>query len=77
MKFNIIKCNASGKQSDRGKWWKWNEICDRCGNSIFDDSMLHSKEPDTTEADFCSECFKSFISQNISYQDAKMKYKRE
>lgn len=58
-----------------GMWWKWIESCDRCGEVIRDYSMRSTDKPNTEEADFCINCLKHFLDNNISYEDVKEQYK--
>lgn len=59
-----------------GMWWSWIENCDRCGKLIKDHSIQSSYQPDMEEADFCIECLRCLLDNNISYEDAKKQYKK-
>ena len=61
------------KQS--GMWWSWVENCDRCGKLIHSHSVQNSREPNMEEADFCNECLRYLLNNNIPYADAKKQYK--
>lgn len=61
----------------KGIWWSHIETCDRCGKTIFDHRWKQTKEPDTQEADFCIDCLRYFLDNNIPYEDAKKQYKTE
>ena len=60
-----------------GMWWSWVELCDRCGELIYDNSFRHSCEQKTKEADFCVKCMRHMLDNNISYEDAKKQYKKQ
>ena len=60
-----------------GMWWSWIETCDRCGKLIYNHSVQNSKEPDMEDADFCAECIRYLLDNNIPYADAKQKYKKQ
>ena len=76
MKSNIIRCDFSGDESLNGTWWRWHETCDKCGRSTGTGHYIHSSEPGTEEADFCLECLKYFLRNNIKYEDAVAMYKK-
>ncbi len=76
MKTNIVRCDYLGNKKNNGKWWKYKGTCDRCGSVIEDFDMLHSQEPDQSEADFCLRCLRYLMDSEISYTDAKHLYKR-
>lgn len=59
-----------------GMWWSWIENCDRCGKLICSCSTQNSRILDMEEADFCLECLRYLLDNNISYADAKEQYKR-
>lgn len=61
------------KQS--GMWWSWIENCDKCGKLILNHSSQSSREPDIKEADFCVDCLRCLIDNNIPYETAKQQYK--
>lgn len=58
-------------------WWKWTESCDRCGGVIRDYNMRSTDKPNKEEADFCVNCLKYFLDNNIPYENAKEQYKKE
>lgn len=62
------------KQS--GMWWSWIETCGRCGRLIRSHSTQVSRKPDMEEVDFCVECLRYLLDNNIPYTDAKEQYKR-
>lgn len=31
MKINVRQVDITGKETVQGKWWMWDEKCDRCG----------------------------------------------
>lgn len=77
MKTHICRCNYSGKPSRKGTWWKWHEVCDRCGSVIQEcGTRLNSVPPDVEEADFCISCLRLLMSEGINYEEAKAKYKK-
>ena len=59
-----------------GMWWSWIENCDKCGKLIYSHSVQHSNEPDMKEVDFCVECLRYLLSNNIPYETAKNQYKQ-
>lgn len=61
------------KQEDM--WWKWIETCDRCGCIIRDYNMRSTDKPNTEEVDFCINCLKYFLDNNIPYENVKEQYK--
>lgn len=65
---------ADIKQS--GMWWSWIENCDRCEKLIRSHSTQNSREPDMEETDFCVECLRYLLDNNIPYADAKEQYKK-
>lgn len=65
---------ADIKQS--GMWWSWIENCDKCGKLIRSHSSQSSCEPNMEEADFCVECLRYLLDNNIPYSDAKKQYKK-
>ena len=50
-----------------GMWWKWIETCDRCGSMIREYNVRSTNKPNTEEADFCVNCLKYFLDNNIPY----------
>jgi hypothetical protein len=69
MKKDIHRVNYDGSPNKNGDWWVWEEVCDRCGKVIFDESTQHSRIDDSN-IDFCSECIRNLIDNNISYEQA-------
>lgn len=59
-----------------GMWWSWIESCDKCGELIHNHSVQSSCEPNTKEADFCVECLRYLLDNNIPYKNAKKQYRR-
>ena len=60
-----------------GMWWRWTESCDKCGRVLRDYNVHSTNKPNTDEADFCINCFKYFLDNNISYESIKEQYKKE
>lgn len=60
--------------NSNGMWWSYTETCDKCGKLIFGCEVLHSEKPDINEADFCVECLRHFLDNNISYESIKQYY---
>lgn len=60
-----------------GMWWKWTESCDRCGGVIREYNVRSTNKPNKEEADFCVNCLKYFLDNNIPYENAKEQYKKE
>lgn len=52
-------------------WWKWIESCDRCGSIIREYNVRSTNKPNTEEADFCVNCLKYFLDNNIPYENIK------
>lgn len=77
MKYNLKKVNLYNKPSMFGKWWKWSERCDRCGNVVGRGEVLSNKEPDFSEIDLCYDCIRFFMRNNIRYNDVNEYIKRE
>lgn len=59
-----------------GIWWSYVATCDRCGSFIQGHGWRQTDEPDTQETDFCLDCLKYLLYNNISYEDAKKQYKQ-
>ncbi len=76
MKFNVKRVDISGKENSQGKWWTWDEKCDRCGIDCQHTGVLESKKPDLNEADFCIKCYHDLMDQHISYEEAYRRYKK-
>lgn len=77
MKNNMHTVNYNGTPNKNGHWWVWNETCDRCGRLILDESMHHSCPGDESELDFCTECLRYLMDNNIPYEQAIVLYGRE
>lgn len=75
MKKNVYRIGYDGSPMEHGIWWVWEEICDRCGVQIFDESVHHSCFEEN-EVDFCPECLKYFMDNNITYDQAIVLYRR-
>lgn len=71
MKVNLHKVNYDGSENQNGHWYVWKEICDRCGKVIFDESVQHSERGKNDELDFCCECYRFLLDNDISYKEAK------
>ena len=56
-----------------GIWWSYIQICDRCGQKY---AWEQTNEPDTQEADFCIDCLRYLLDNDIPYEDAKKQYKQ-
>lgn len=54
-----------------GMWWSWIENCNRCGKLIKGHSIQSNCKPDVEEADFCIECLRYMLDNNIPYETAK------
>lgn len=67
MKTKIQKCNLQGAEAINGQWWKWIEICDRCGALIQDYRVTDSEEPDPTEVDYCYDCLCYLIKNKVPH----------
>ena len=59
-----------------GMWWSHIENCDRCGKLICAHEFQHSYKPNVEEADFCIDCLRYLLDNNIPYEDAKKQYKK-
>ena len=57
-----------------GIWWKYLQICDRCGEKYY---FEQTNEPNVHEADFCLNCLRYLLDNNIPYKDAEKQYKTE
>ena len=77
MKKNMSEVSyKSPKQDQTGSgWWSWNEWCDKCGKVIHTkESMLHSCPQDESQPDYCVECLRSLIDDNIPYEQTIAEY---
>lgn len=63
MKYNIRRVTLQDKPDPNGKWWKWNETCDRCGAICRDDHITTSSAPDTNEKDYCIDCLRQLLAE--------------
>lgn len=60
-----------------GMWWRYIEICDRCGDLIHGhEEFRTSSKPNTEESDFCLKCLRYLVDNNIPYEKAQ-KYNSE
>lgn len=59
-----------------GMWWSWIEKCDKCGKVICTHKTRTTRKPDMEQADFCSECIRYLMDNNIPYEVAKETYKK-
>jgi hypothetical protein len=66
-----IRTSKNGSQ-----WWRYLEICDKCGQVVQDENWEHSCPPDESQADFCLECMRFFLDNNIDYDEARDLYKK-
>lgn len=71
MKTNIHRQNYDGTPNKNGHWWVWRETCDRCGKLIFDESVQHSFPKEDNKLDFCNECYRYLIDNDIPYAKAE------
>ena len=72
MKINIQRINSNGIPDREGNWWCWTEICDRCTKQIFNNfDKMTMDQPETDELDFCTDCYRWFLKNNISYKEAE------
>jgi len=76
MKKNIHKVDYNGNPDKNGRWWKWEEICDRCGKETEMNNYLHSRREDESELDLCTNCLRYLMDNKISYQQAVVLYKK-
>lgn len=56
-------------------FWEWEEYCDRCGKASFQGSVKSTKKPGTNEVDFCLECLRWLMDNNVPYEEAAKQYK--
>ncbi len=77
MKKNLHRVNYDGTSNENGHWWVWKEICDRCGRLIFNEFTQHSCPGDESELDFCPECLRYLMDNNIPYEQAVVMYSRK
>lgn len=54
-----------------GMWWRWIETCDRCGSVTRNHNTRSTNKPNTEEVDFCVNCLKYFLDNNIPYENIK------
>jgi hypothetical protein len=52
------------------------KTCDRCGKDTGTSTFMHSKKPNTDECDFCLDCLRYLMDNNISLEEADKKYKK-
>lgn len=76
MKYNIKRTNYHGKPCKNGKWWSWDEKCDRCGADCKHTGIMTTERPQMDEADFCIQCYRDLIEQKIPYKQAYEMYKK-
>lgn len=78
MKINIQRINYNGVKDEKGKWWTWTEICDRCGKEIYNNNdYMCMEKPNSNELDFCTECYKYLLNNKIPYKEAEKMYKNK
>lgn len=75
MKYDIKQTDYHGNFCIDGEWWSWEQRCDRCGADCKHTGIMTTTAPDTDEADFCIQCYRELMKQNISYEDAYKLYK--
>ena len=63
MKKNILRINYNGNPDPNGNWWKWDEICDRCGKDCEKSVFQTMQEPNTNEEDFCLNCLRELLDE--------------
>ena len=74
---NLHRVNYDGTPNKKGHWWVWKETCDRCGKLILDETVQHSSNQDAlNEVDFCSDCIRFLMDNDIPYKEAIVKYKK-
>lgn len=60
MKIDIEQTNHQGIPDENGDWYKWNEICDKCG-IITKRPFLCSCKPNTKDKDYCLKCLRELL----------------
>lgn len=68
-------CIMKTEIKHEGIWWTFDATCDRCGKLIQDCTVSQTYEPDLQEPDFCMECIRYFLDNNIPYEIVKQQYK--
>lgn len=56
--------------------YTWIEICDKCGETIYNHNSKCSEYPDENAAHFCHDCVKYFLNEGISYEESFSIYKK-
>jgi len=51
-----------------GKCWVWNAFCDKCGNQFRSRNVFSFSEPDENEKDYCLNCMREMIDDNLLNQ---------
>lgn len=74
MKTQIEQVNYDNVPDINGRWWSWNETCNRCGNVVQHKSTMSTAKPNTQEIDFCCDCMRYFLDNKIPYEKAKELY---
>ena len=77
MKYNIKQTDFKGNCRNDGKWWSWEQKCDHCGADCQHTGIMTTAKPDTDEVDFCIQCYRELMDQNIPYKKAYEMYKKE
>ena len=66
MKTNIRRLNYNGKPNPtNGKWWSWDETCDKCGADCGKSGWTTTEKPDTTEKDYCLNCIRQLLDERV------------
>lgn len=76
MKFNIKQTDYYGNVCTDGKWWSWDETCDRCGTDCQHSDVITTEKPNVDEADFCIRCCRELMDQGVPYEAAHKMYKK-
>lgn len=61
-----------GKQT----WYTWGEKCDRCGTVYLESGIHSTKKPNIDECDFCIDCYRYLLDNDISYSKTREMYKK-
>lgn len=77
MKYNIRQTDYHGKNCINGQWWTWEQRCDRCGADCQHTGIMTTEKPDIDEVDFCIQCYRELMDQNVPYEEAYRLYKKK
>ena len=77
MKYNIKQTDYYGNCCTDGKWWSWEQKCDRCSADCQHTGIMTTARPDIDEVDFCVKCYRELMDQKIPYEDAYRLYKKK